>query len=285
MGTQLSFIAPRQVELEAYPHPPLERARLLLVQALYHWHWHELEQEAPHGVVAVEVSEVLQAAEVLGPQRVVDAGDGRVIGGMGGPEHSILTSSVRVPLPQLFTAFLYVGLTAFGGGGTAHIYQLMVVQRGWLSEREFLETTALCRVLPGPVFANLAAHLGARLGGVAALAGVLLPGVSLMLSLAYFRFGALPGSSAEGALSGVAAAAIGLILATVLRQARIGLDSLKAVLLALVVFVTYGLLHWSLLLVLLLTVPVMLGGGCWACRSACCGGSTSLETVVKVCCV
>ncbi|RIH83065.1 Chromate transport protein [Calidithermus terrae] len=169
---------------------------------------------------------------------------------------------MRVPLLQLFTAFLYVGLTAFGGGGTAHIYELMVVRRGWLSEREFLETTALCRVLPGPVFANLAAHLGARLGGalggVAALAGVLLPGVSLMLllSLAYFRFGALPGSSLEGALSGVAAAAVGLILATVLRQAKVGLDSLKAVLLALVVFVTYGLLHWSLLLVLLLTVPV-----------------------------
>ncbi|RIH87057.1 chromate transporter [Calidithermus roseus] len=169
---------------------------------------------------------------------------------------------MRVPLPQLFTAFLYIGLTAFGGGGTAHIYELMVVRRGWLSEREFLETTAVCRVLPGPVFANLAAHLGARLGGalggLVALAGVLLPGSSLMLllSLAYFRFGAQPGSSAEGALSGVAAAAIGLVLATMLRQVRVGLDSLKAILLALAVFVTYGLLHWSLLLVLLLTVPV-----------------------------
>ncbi|GAB5601650.1 hypothetical protein FJNA_01740 [Thermus sp. FJN-A] len=169
---------------------------------------------------------------------------------------------MRVPLSQLFMAFLYIGITAFGGGGTAHIYELMVVRRGWLSEREFLETTAVCRVLPGPVFANLAAHLGARLGGVVggwvALAGVLLPGASLMLllGLAYFRFGAQPGSGAEGALSGVAAVAIGLVLATLLRQVRVGLDSLKAILLALAVFVTYGLLHWSLPLVLLLTMPV-----------------------------
>ncbi|GIW36370.1 MAG: hypothetical protein KatS3mg073_0515 [Meiothermus sp.] len=66
----------------------------------------------------------------------------------------------------------------------------------------------------------------------------------------------LPGSLAESALNGVAAAAIGLILATMLRQAPIALDSRKAVLLALGVFVTYGLLHWPLLLVLLMFVPV-----------------------------
>jgi chromate transporter len=81
----------------------------------------------------------------------------------------------------------------------------------------------------------------------------------LLLSFAYFRFGAVPGSLAEHALNGVAAAAIGLILATMLRQAPIALDSLKAIGLALVVFVTYGLLHWPLLLVLLLTVPVGMG--------------------------
>jgi chromate transporter len=162
----------------------------------------------------------------------------------------------------LFSAFLYIGLTAFGGGGTAQIYQAIVVRRGWLGEREFLETSALCRILPGPVFANLAAHMGMRLGGVLggiiALFGVLLPGALLMLLLgyAYFRFGALPGSTAEGALNGVAAAAIGLIVASMIRQAPLALDSVKAVGLALVVFVTYGVLHWPLLLVLLLTVPV-----------------------------
>ncbi|WP_041653775.1 hypothetical protein [Allomeiothermus silvanus] len=38
----------------------LERARLLLVQALYHWHWHELEQ------AAAEAHEALQLAEAQG---------------------------------------------------------------------------------------------------------------------------------------------------------------------------------------------------------------------------
>ena len=131
-----------------------------------------------------------------------------------------------------------------------------------MNDREFLETTALCRILPGPVFANLAAHMGARLGGVPggvlALLGVLTPGAALMilLSLAYFRLGIVPGSTAQNALSGVAAAAVGLILATSLRQLPAALDSPKALLLALSVFVTYGLLHWSLLLVLALTVPL-----------------------------
>lgn len=162
-------------------------------------------------------------------------------------------------------AFLEVGLVAFGGGGTAQIYQAIVLRRGWMSEKEFLEATALCRVLPGPVFANLAAHMGARLGGalggLLAFLGVLLPGASLMLllSLAYFRWGLLPGAAAQDALSGVAAGAVGLILATVMRQLPAALDSLKAVGLALLVFVTYGLLHWSLLLVLLLAVPLGMG--------------------------
>lgn len=172
---------------------------------------------------------------------------------------------VRVPPRKLFSAFLVIGLMAFGGGGSAQLYQTIVLRRGWLSEREFLETTALCRILPGPVFANAAVHLGTRLGGIwggiLAFLGILLPGAALMLLLtwAYFRFGAVPGSSAEQALNGVAAAAIGLILATMIQQAPIALDSLKAVGLAAVVFVTYGLLHWPLLLVLLLTVPVGMG--------------------------
>lgn len=172
---------------------------------------------------------------------------------------------MKVPLGKLFSAFVHIGLVAFGGGGNAQLYQAIVLRRHWMEEREFLETTALCRILPGPVFANTAAHIGMRLGGVVggvlALLGVLTPGAILMLllSFAYFRFGAVPGSLAESALDGVAAAAIGLILATMIRQAPIALDSLKAVGLALVVFVTYGLLHWQLLLVLLLTVPVGMG--------------------------
>lgn len=167
-----------------------------------------------------------------------------------------------VPLGQLFRTFLTIGLSAFGGGGNAHLYQAIVVRNAWMSNREFLETTALCRILPGPVFANTAAHLGTRLGGLAgglaALTGVMLPGASLMLLLswAYFRFGAMPGSLAESALNGVAAAAIGLILATMLRQAPIALGSIKAIALAVAVFVAYGLLHWPLLLVLLIAVPV-----------------------------
>ncbi|GIW36369.1 MAG: hypothetical protein KatS3mg073_0514 [Meiothermus sp.] len=73
---------------------------------------------------------------------------------------------MKVPLGQLFWAFLQVGLVAFGGGGNAQLYQALVLRRAWMAEREFLETTALCRILPGPVFANTAAHLGMRLGGV-----------------------------------------------------------------------------------------------------------------------
>ena len=179
--------------------------------------------------------------------------------------YAFIISTVKPSRTQVFWTFLTIGLTAFGGGGTAQIYQAVVRRRGWLDEREFLETAALCRILPGPVFANLAVHIGARIagfwGGAIAFVGVMLPGAALMLALtwAYFRFGVMPGSSFDAILTGVAAAAIGVIVASMLQQAPVGLGSLKAIGLAVTVFVTYGLLHWPLLLVLLLTVPVGMG--------------------------
>jgi chromate transporter len=50
---------------------------------------------------------------------------------------------VKIPLSKLFLAFFGVGLVGFGGGGNAQIYQAIVLRRGWMEEREFLETAAL----------------------------------------------------------------------------------------------------------------------------------------------
>lgn len=171
-------------------------------------------------------------------------------------------SLAKPSLWQIYWAFLGVGGQAFGGGGQAHLYRVLVRGKGWLSEEEFLRSMALCRVLPGPVFANAAAYLGARLrgplGGGAALLGVLSPGVLLMLllSLLYLRLGARPGAWAQGALSGVAAAAIGVFLEVLLHQAPRALSAPKALGLALAVFLAYGLLHLPLLWVLLGALPL-----------------------------
>lgn len=156
---------------------------------------------------------------------------------------------------------MYVGLTAFGGGGNAHLYNTLVQQRRWLTSNEYLEAIALCQLVPGPAFAVLGTHLGARLGGtlggLLALVGLSIPGISLMvgLTLLYFSGNSKVNQAFSGVLSGVAASAVGLVLASFWRQAPPVLRQVRNLGLALGVFMAYGILHWPLLLVLAIGIP------------------------------
>jgi chromate transporter len=73
----------------------------------------------------------------------------------------------------------------------------VVEEKGWLSQREFLEGVAFCQVIPGATVVQLATYAGQRLKGVrgawAAAAGFILPAFVLMTLLTglYLRFGHL----------------------------------------------------------------------------------------------
>ena len=165
-------------------------------------------------------------------------------------------------LLEIFKAFMVVGASAFGGGGSAHIHNHIVVRRGWLTEREFLEGLSLSQLLPGPIFANFAAHIGMKLhgtwGAILAFVGVCLPGMLaiLGLSVAYFTVRNFSSPVVTGALTGVAAGAVGISLATLARVAPPGLKSRGAPLIALTAFVANGVLHLPILWVLLVLLPI-----------------------------
>jgi chromate transporter len=130
---------------------------------------------------------------------------------------------------------------------------------------EFNDLLALCQFLPGPNIVNLSAVFGARVrsipGALACLIGLLGPSVVLMIvaGTLYRRFGALP--ELRGVLSGLAAAAAGMIIATAVKLAeppvRVRLGPEHAV--ALATFVAIGVLRLSLPLVLLAMVPASIG--------------------------
>jgi chromate transporter len=165
-------------------------------------------------------------------------------------------------LLEIFKAFLIVGTSAFGGGGSAHIHNHIVARRGWLSEEEFLEGLSLSQLLPGPIFSNFAAHIGMKLrgtrGAMLAFVGVCLPGMLaiLVLSIAYFSIRDFSSPVVIGALTGVAAGAVGISLATLARVAPPGLKSIGAPLIALAAFVANGVLHLPILWVLLVLLPL-----------------------------
>jgi chromate transporter len=164
-------------------------------------------------------------------------------------------------LAELFIAFAKISLSGFGGV-LAWSRRMMVEERKWLTAEQFNETYALCAFLPGGNILNFSVVFGARFGGVrgalVAMAGLMGPPLLLVLVIAsvYARYGDLP--MLRRALTGVAAAAAGLMMATVAKMAR-PLFRNRAVmgpLIALATFVAIGIVQWPLPLVLAVIVPV-----------------------------
>lgn len=92
---------------------------------------------------------------------------------------------------EVFRAFLFQGLTAFGGP-VAHIGYFrreFVERRAWLSETAFADLLALAQFLPGPASSQLGMAIGLRRAGyaglVAAWLGFTLPAGAAMIALGY----------------------------------------------------------------------------------------------------
>ena len=91
----------------------------------------------------------------------------------------------------LFARFLRFGALAFGGpvAQIAMIRRELVDEAGWIDGPSFNRLLAVLQVLPGPEAHELCVHLGirakGRLGGLFAGLGFMLPGLCLMLALAW----------------------------------------------------------------------------------------------------
>ena len=138
---------------------------------------------------------------------------------------------------------------------------MMVDERQWLSAEQFNEAYALCAFLPGPNIINFSVVFGSRvrgaLGGLTALAGLMLPPLILVLGIGalYSYYGDLP--VLRRMLTGVAAAAAGLMMATVAKMARPLFHNRAVVgpLIGLTTFGAIGIMHWPLPLVLIVILP------------------------------
>ena len=71
--------------------------------------------------------------------------------------HSLPGSALEV-----FTAFLKLGLTSFGGpiAHLGHFRRELVEQRGWVSDSAYAQLLGLCQFLPGPASSQLGFSLG-----------------------------------------------------------------------------------------------------------------------------
>jgi chromate transporter len=120
----------------------------------------------------------------------------------------------------LFTAFTALALKGFGGVLPV-AQRTLVDERGWMSKAQFLELLSVSQVLPGPNIINMALIFGDRChgwrGAAAAMSGVLLAPLLLVLVLAALAQGLRDQPLVTGALRGMGVVAAGLVLSMACR--------------------------------------------------------------------
>ena len=160
---------------------------------------------------------------------------------------------------DVFLAFAQISISGFGGV-LFWARRVLVEQRRWLTEKEFVELLALGQILPGPNIFNVSVMLGDRyagLGGVfAAMAGFM--GVPFLIvtgfAVLYQRYGNL--AVVQQALAGMSAAAVGLLIANGIRMTMTLPRHWRAWAFVALAFACVGVLRLPLIGVLAVLAPL-----------------------------
>jgi chromate transporter len=169
-------------------------------------------------------------------------------------------SASRPTLFAIFLAFAGASVAAFGGA-LPWVRRAVVEQRGWMTPAEFNEAFSLAQFLPGPNALNFSVVFGSRvhgpIGSIVAFSGLLGPPLVIVIALAalYDRFGDI--AVLNQILSGVAAAAAGLMIAFCAKMIQPLLRQRDWTMgVALVGFVCVAIIQWPLPIVFVVLAPV-----------------------------
>jgi chromate transporter len=165
-------------------------------------------------------------------------------------------------LAELTRTFARIGVLSFGGPAAqiALMHRVILDEKRWVDEPDYLRALSFCMLLPGPEAMQLATWIGWRLHGVAGglIAGGLfvLPGaaVVLVLSAVYAAFGDVPLVAAV--FTGIQAAVIAIVIEALIKVSRRALKTNEAMVIA--------LLSFAALFVLALPFPlIILSAAIW----------------------
>lgn len=163
-------------------------------------------------------------------------------------------------LVELAGCFLQIALSSFGGGLSAWTRRIVVEQRRWMTDEQFLSAITIARLFPGPNQVNMAVYVGVHFrglpGALAALAGLLGVPLTILLSLgwAYFHFHTVP--ELRATLSGVVAAAAGMALSMGVKLIGNYWRQPAALAFALAAFAAVSVWHISLPVVVVVLAPL-----------------------------
>lgn len=164
---------------------------------------------------------------------------------------------------EAFATFWRIGILSFGGptAQIAVMHRILVDEKGWLTERQFLNALSFCMLLPGPEAMQLATYAGWRLHGVAGglAAGLLfvIPGAVVMLALAMIYAGFGEVRFVEALFLGIKAAVLVIVVEALLRISKKALKGSVHWVLAGLSFL--GIFVFALPFPLIIAVAALLG--------------------------
>lgn len=126
---------------------------------------------------------------------------------------------------EVFTTFLKLGLTSFGGpiAHLGYFREELVNRRKWLSDHAYADLVALCQFLPGPASSQVGFALGMMragwLGALAAFTAFTLPSALALLVFA-MTSASIAGPIGTGALHGLKIVAVAIVAQAVWGMAK-----------------------------------------------------------------
>jgi chromate transporter len=147
---------------------------------------------------------------------------------------------------HLFTSFLRLGATAFGGPAmVAYIRKMVVEQKHWLDDQSVRDGVALCQTIPGATAMQMSAYVGLRAKGVAGAAasfiGFGLPAFLFMmiLSALYARTHSLP--AVVSIFNGLQAIIVAVVANATLSFGRTSIKNWRNIINAIIAAILFGL--------------------------------------------
>jgi chromate transporter len=126
---------------------------------------------------------------------------------------------VTVDLGALFLHFLALSLLAIGGAITTapEMHRYLVGQQHWLTDTQFTTSIALAQAAPGPnilFVAVLGWNVAGLAGALTAMAGIMLPSTTLVLSATRWARAKRESRGVRAFTAGMMPLTLGLMLAT-----------------------------------------------------------------------
>lgn len=178
-----------------------------------------------------------------------------------------MATATRPSFSEAFRTWLKIGLLSFGGpaGQIALMHRILVDEKRWVSEPQFLHALNYCMLLPGPEAQQLATYVGWLLhrtrGALAAGLLFILPGLAVVLGLSVIYALFHDTTWLDTIFFGLKAAVLAIVAQALIRVGKRALKNRMMLAIAVAAFVALFVFHVAFPYVVLAAGLVGLAGG------------------------